>query len=101
LNYWKIVNDTMQAVDSFFADLLAAVKAEYAEEPLSRLCFNYDNPMIRKIVACRDERLQRRAIELLYTQSLLMGNHVMSNRELQLMNESLFYFVNLGLDRAE
>ena len=101
LNYWKIVNDTMQAVDSFFADLLAAVKAEYAEEPLSRLCFNYNNPMIRKIVACRDERLQRRAIELLYTQSLLMGNHVMSNRELQLMNESLFYFVNLGLDRAE
>jgi len=101
LNYWKIVSDTIQTADAAFTDLLVALKAGYVEEPLSRLCFNYNNPMIRKIVASRDERMQRRAIELFYTQSLLMGNHVMSNQELQLMNESLFYFVNLGLDRAE
>jgi len=101
LNYWKIVNDTIRTADAAFTDLLGALKAGYVEEPLSRLCFNYNNPMIRKIVASRDERLRRRAIELFYTQSLLMGNHVMSNQELQLMNESLFYFVNLGLDRAE
>jgi len=101
LNYWKIVNDTIQTADAAFADLLGALKAGYVEEPLSKLCFNYNNPMIRKIVASRDERLQRRAIELFYTQSLLMGNHVMSNQELQLMNESLFFFVNLGLDQAE
>ena len=101
LNYWKIVNDTIRTADAAFTDLLGALKAGYVEEPLSRLCFNYNNPMIRKIVASRDERLRRRAIELFYTQSLLMGNHVMSNQELQLMNESLLYFVNLGLDRAE
>jgi molecular chaperone HtpG len=100
LNYWKIVSESVQAAESVFADLLSAFVAEYLEEPLSKLCFNYNNPMVRKMIDSQDEQLQRRAIELFYTQSLLMGNHVMSNRELKLMNESLFYFMNLGLDRT-
>ena len=101
LNYWKIVSESMQAADGLLADLLGTLKeAEFVEEPFSRLCFNYNNPIIRKVIESRDETLQRRAIELFYTQSLLMGGHVMSNQELRLMNESLFYFMNLGLDRA-
>jgi len=100
LNYWKIVSESVQAAESVFADLLSAFVAEYLEEPLSKLCFNYNNPMVRKMIDSQDEQLQRRAIELFYTQSLLMGNYVMSNRELKLMNESLFYFMNLGLDRT-
>lgn len=100
LNYWKIVSESVQAAESVFADLLSAFVAEYLEEPLSKLCFNYNNPMVRKMIDSQDEQLQRRAIELFYAQSLLMGNHVMSNRELKLMNESLFYFMNLGLDRT-
>jgi molecular chaperone HtpG len=101
INYLKIVNESMEIADGLFADLLGSLKAaEFAEEPLSRLCFNYNNPIIRKVVESGDATLQRRAIELFYTQSLLMGNHAMSNQELRLMNESLFYFMNLGLDRA-
>ncbi len=76
------------------------IKDNYVEEPVSKLCFNYNNPMIRKIIESRDELLQQRAIELLYTQSLLMGSQVMSNQELKMMNKALFYFMNLGLDQA-
>jgi molecular chaperone HtpG len=101
LNYWKIVNESLQTADGLLAELLDTLRqSEFAEEPFSRLCFNYNNPIIRKVIDSRDETLQRRAIELFYSQSLLMGGHVMSNRELRLMNESLFYFLNLGLDRA-
>ena len=101
LNYRKIVNESLQAAEGLFADLLATLKkAEFAEEPLARLSFNYNNPLVRKVAESRDETLQRRAIELFYTQSLLMGGHVMSGDELRMMNESLFYFLNLGMDRA-
>ena len=101
LNYWKIVNESTKVAEGLFADLLGTLKAaKYVEEPLSRLCFNFNNPIVRKVAESRDETLQRRAIELFYTQSLLMGGHVMSNEELRMMNESLFYFMNLGLDRA-
>jgi len=101
LNYWKIVNESLQAAEGLFADLLGSLRAAgHAEEPLARLCFNYNNPIVRKVAECRDETLQRRAIELFYTQSLLMGGHVMSGEEMRMMNDSLFYFLNLGLNRA-
>lgn len=100
LNYWKIVHESLQTADTMLGELLHVIKDNYVEEPVSKLCFNYNNPMIRKIIESRDELLQQRAIELLYTQSLLMGSQVMSNQELKMMNKALFYFMNLGLDQA-
>lgn len=100
LNFWKIMNESIETAEPVFADLLHTLKAQSVEEPFSRLCFNYNNPMIRKVIASQDRQLHRQAIELFYTQALLMGNHAMSNEELKLMNESLFYFMNLGLEQV-
>lgn len=100
LNFWKIMNESIKTAEPVFHDLLHTLSVESVEEPFSRLCFNYNNPMIRKVIASQDRKLHRQAIELFYTQALLMGNHAMSNEELKLMNESLFYFMNLGLEQV-
>ncbi|MNG34443.1 hypothetical protein D3C84_1209230 [compost metagenome] len=73
---------------------------ELYDIPYARLCYNYNNPMVRKAAACKDRKLQQVCIELLYTQSLLMGHYPLSQEELRLMNGSLLQFMNMGLDQA-
>lgn len=100
VNFFKLAEGAEQEANPLFAEIVHAVRSELYEEPFAKLCYNYNNPLVRKVVALQDPMLQKVCIELMYTQSLLMGNHPLSSEELRLMNESLLQFMNLGLNQV-
>lgn len=100
VNFFKLAEGAEQEANPLFAEIVHAVRSELYEEPFAKLCYNYNNPLVRKVVALQDPALQKVCIELMYTQSLLMGNHPLSSEELRLMNESLLQFMNLGLNQV-
>ncbi|WP_284240694.1 HSP90 family protein [Paenibacillus glycanilyticus] len=99
VNFFKMMEESEKEANPLFAEVVHVIKDELYEKPYARLCFNYNNPIVRKAIASGDAKLQRTCIELLYTQALLMGNHPLSGHELRLMNDSLLEFMNMGLDR--
>ncbi len=99
VNFFKMMEESEEQANPLFAEVIHVIKDELYEKPYARLCFNYNNPIVRKAIASGDLKLQQNSIELLYTQALLMGNHPLSSEELRLMNESLLQFMNMGLDR--
>ncbi|TCM97021.1 molecular chaperone HtpG [Paenibacillus sp. BK033] len=99
VNFFKMMEESEEQANPLFAEVVHVIKEELYEKPYARLCFNYNNPIVRKAIASGDLKLQQNSIELLYTQALLMGNHPLSGDELRLMNESLLHFMNMGLDR--
>lgn len=99
VNFFKLAEESEKEANPLFAEAVRVVKNELYDQPYARLCYNYNNPIVRKAMESRDSEARRACIELFYTQALLLGNHPLSPAELSMMNESLFHFMNMGLDR--
>ncbi|WP_243644470.1 HSP90 family protein [Paenibacillus pinisoli] len=95
-NFFKLAEASEQEANPLFAEVVRVIKEGLYEGPYARLCYNYNNPMVRKAIESRDPELQRASIELFYTQALLLGNHVMGAEELRMMNAALLRFMNRG-----
>src|SRR5207302_1953478 len=54
-----------------------------------RLFFNWDNPLIRRLVQVSQGRLRQRSVQILYVQALLLGHHPLNAKEMRLLNDGL------------
>jgi molecular chaperone HtpG len=64
----------------------------------ARLHFNYLNPLVRRICALADRQAQRRCVEMLYVQSLLLGHFPLKQDEMKLLNRGLLGLIDWALD---
>jgi molecular chaperone HtpG len=55
----------------------------------AQLCFNFRNPLVRKLAALRERRRLARAVEVLYVHALLLGHHPLNRREMALLNSGM------------
>jgi len=101
VNFFKLAEESEQQANKLFADVVHVIRSDLYDMPYAKLCFNYNNPMVRKAMETNDPQLRKASIELFYTQALLLGNHPMGAAELRMMNDSLLQFMNRGLDGAE
>ncbi len=65
----------------------------------AQLCFNYRNPLVKRLISIRDKELLRRCIEMLYVQSLLLGHHPLDAKEMKLLNRGLLGLIEWGLNQ--
>jgi molecular chaperone HtpG len=68
-------------------------RRERVSADTAQLCFNFRNPLIRKVAAVRDRKRLARAVEMLYVQALLLGHHPLSSREMAVLNGGLLALV--------
>ncbi len=66
----------------------------------SRLCLNGRNGVVAKLLAMRQPEVLRRAVELLYVQSLLQGHYPLDRRERQILGEGLTGLIDLALSNS-
>jgi len=98
VSFFKLMEESELEAGPLFEDVVSIIKNELYEKPYAKLCYNYNNPMIRKAIETSETQLQKAAIELFYTQALLLGNHTLSAAELKMMNEALLQFMNMGFN---
>jgi molecular chaperone HtpG len=70
------------------------------ERPPSRfgnLCFNLENPLVRRLTMVRDRSVLHRSIQMLYLQSMLLGHHPLNRKEMQLLNDGLLALIEWGI----
>ena len=65
----------------------------------AQLCFNFDNPLIKKLLQLQDETFLKLAIEFIYLQSLLLGHHPLKNNELEILNSGLLSLLDWGINQ--
>lgn len=66
----------------------------------SRLCLNWSNPVVRKLLAVRQPDVLRRAIDLIYVQSLLQGHYPLEARERQVLSDGLTGLIDLAVSHS-
>lgn len=69
-------------------------KRETAAAGFAQLCFNYNQPLIRKLIGVTDRRKLARAIEMIYVQALLLGHHPLSPKEMAVLNAGILALID-------
>jgi molecular chaperone HtpG len=90
------VEHSKQAASDMWAGMLDNMHGNKADAR-SQLCFNWDNPVVRKILRVRDREVLRRTVELLYVQALLQGHYPLSPRERAVLSEGLTGLIDLAV----
>jgi len=63
----------------------------------AHICFNYENALVRRLTTVKDRAMLHRSIQMLYLQSLLLGHHPLSSKEMTLLNDGLLSLIEWGL----
>jgi molecular chaperone HtpG len=72
-------------------------KRDKAPATFAQICFNYENTLVRRLTTVKDRSVLHRSIQMLYLQSLLLGHHPLSGKEMQLLNEGLLSLIEWGI----
>jgi len=92
----QIANSRAQS-NSIFYNMLDAFASDLANERAATLYFNYNNPLVRKLVGCENEQDVKIFVEILYVQALQIGGFVLHNNEMGLLNRNIMILMERGL----
>ncbi|MFI5776914.1 HSP90 family protein [Nocardia sp. NPDC051570] len=94
------LRSTRAITDELWADVLSAF--DTASEPdRPQLVLNHRNPLVRKISGIAEPRLATMAIEALYIQALLLGQHPLRPVDTALLNRSFAGLLDWAVHDSE
>jgi molecular chaperone HtpG len=96
----RSVEQSREIADPLWSSVLGNLSGD---EPSSyaQLCFNYNNPLVRKMAQLKDRTLLQRTVQMLYVQALLLGHHPLNAREMALLNQGLLGLIEWGVDAQQ
>ena len=83
--------------NAMFFNMLDAFKEETPADTAAILYFNYNDPLVKKLVACDDESEWKLFIEILYVQALQIGGFALHNNEMSILNRNILRLMERGL----
>jgi molecular chaperone HtpG len=100
--FFRSLEQSREIADPLWGGVLDQLgKRERRASAHSQLCFNFDNPLVRRLVGLKNRALLRRSVEMLYVQSLLLGHQPLNAKELALLNEGLLALIEFGVGSEE
>jgi molecular chaperone HtpG len=90
-----------EETDELYAAMLEGALAESREEERPQLCFNFLNPVVRRLARVKDDAQLKLSVEMLYVQALLLGHRPLNAREMALLNRGLLGLIAARLDEDE
>lgn len=93
-DFLRSVEASQDEADELWNGILSGIAQEASATSYAHLHLNYENPLIRRLAGMDSEDAQRRCIELLYIQSLLMGHFPLRSREVRMLNTGLLGLID-------
>jgi molecular chaperone HtpG len=97
-HFLRSVEQSKEVSDPLWSGVLDNLTREQSREPYAQLCFNFNNPLVRKLARVKGRPLLQRAVQMLYVQALLLGHHPLSSKEMALLNDGLLGLIEWGVD---
>ena len=92
--FFRSLEQSRDVADPLWSGVLDSLgRRERADAGTAQLCFNFRNPLVRKVAAVRDRKRLARAVEMLYVQALLLGHHPLSSREMAVLNGGILALI--------
>jgi molecular chaperone HtpG len=98
VQFMRTLEQSKEQSNEHWASILGSLAQAARPDSYAQLCFNYHNPLVRKLARVEARDVLQLLIQLVYVQSLLMGHHPLQSRELALLNTGLLDVINIMLD---
>jgi molecular chaperone HtpG len=96
--FFRSLEQSREIADPLWGGVLDQLgKREKRAAAHSQLCFNFDNPLVYRLVGLKNKGLLRRSVEMLYVQALLLGHQPLNAKEMALLNEGLLALIEFGV----
>ncbi|WP_334074940.1 MULTISPECIES: HSP90 family protein [Paenibacillus] len=79
------------------SSILNTLSSTYEDQLYSTLYLNLDNDVVARIFGSGNRAILIAAIEMLYVNALMMGHYPLNRKEMQVLNEGILRFIELGL----
>lgn len=99
--FFRSVEQSKEVASSLWSGILDGVSSRSPAESSSNLCFNYSNPIIRKLATIGDKKSLGHAIRMLYVQSLLLGHHPLNANEMAILNDGILALIEAQLHEGK
>lgn len=93
MDYIRNIGKSKDVADELWGGILDNVSRDALKTAYASICFNLNNPLIRKAKGITDQQTLTVLIKMLYVQSLLLGRHSLQNTELNILTGGLHYFI--------
>ena len=97
----RALEDSRSMANPLFSGVLESLRRDDPDRPA--VCFNAANPLVGKLADLATGTsggLLEHSVELLYTQSLLLGQHALRSEELGVLTGSLLDLIEWSVDQA-
>lgn len=95
---WKRqIAETKSQADSMFYNMLDAFDMDIPDDVAATLYFNYNNPIVKKMIELEKTDLLKILVEILYVQALQIGGFSLHNNEMSLLNRNILMLMERGL----
>lgn len=92
--YFRAFEKAKESADPLFMGMLSAFANDFKETAVCCLYLNYGNPVVRKLSKLKEPKEIERFVEILYSQSLLIGGYTMQNNELSILNKRIMEVIS-------
>jgi molecular chaperone HtpG len=100
--FLRSLEQSREIADPLWSGVLSGLdRSARAPKAPAQLCFNLNNPLVRRLTTIREQSLVTRSVQMLYVQALLLGHHPLTSREMSLLNDGLLDTIQWGLDSRE
>ncbi len=96
-NLIRNIENTKEVSNFLFSSILGQISDNISTSSKAQLCFNYNNPLITRLIGTDSKELVCMSVEIIYIQSLLMGHYPLNPREMKLLNSSLLNLIDYKL----
>lgn len=95
--FLRSIEQSKDVANDHWSSILSNLANASQVDTYTQLCFNWSNPLVRKLAKIEQRELMRMSIQMLYVQSLLMGHHPLNSRELALLNTGLLDLIEFSM----
>jgi molecular chaperone HtpG len=94
VNHERQIKGAIDVSGDLWGGILGNFMESYNSNNYSVLCFNFDNPIVKRLISVKEKELLSTIISILYVNSLLMGHHPLDVKEMNILNANILELIN-------
>jgi len=67
-HFLRSLEQSREVANPLFGSVLSSLAGPARSGPYAQLCFNFNNPLVRRLAAVRDRKVLQRSVQMLYVQ---------------------------------
>lgn len=89
MGFLRNISFSKEKSDGLWGGILDALMEETIKNADAQLCFNYNNILVKNLIALDDIEVKLLNVKILYIQALLLGHHPLQKKELDILTNGL------------